>query len=321
MSETDFQSPNHRILQSFQADGILPVWKPAGWTSHDVVAKARRLLRMKRIGHTGTLDPMVTGVLPLCLGRATRLVEYLQELPKEYEAVMRLGIATDTEDMSGQTIERQERVDVTEEQVRAALALFVGTNEQVPPMYSAVKVDGKRLYELAREGREVERNPRKVTIHALELLRCELNGPEPEIHFRVVCSKGTYIRTLCVDIGKALGLPATMASLVRTMSAHIRSESCLTLEQIESAVEAGKLHELLIPMDRAVRHLPAHTVAAEKAEQALQGQKLSVRAVSPAVEAPGLIRLYSPDGQFFGIYEREEHKGYIRPVKVFLPHL
>ncbi|WP_314586196.1 tRNA pseudouridine(55) synthase TruB [Paenibacillus terrigena] len=300
-------------------DGILPVLKPAGWTSHDVVAKVRGLIRMKRIGHTGTLDPAVTGVLPLCLGRATRLVEYLQELPKEYEAVLRLGIATDTEDLTGEVIDRLDPVEVTEEQVQEVIQSFVGTIEQVPPMYSAVKVDGKRLYELAREGKVVERKSREVTIYKIEVLQVQLQGPEPEVHFRVLCSKGTYIRTLCVDIGKALGVPATMASLVRTMSANMTREHGLTLEQIAEYKQQGSLQEHLIPMDVSVSHLPAHTIAADKAYQAVQGQKISGIAVSPAVDVPGCIRLYSPEGQFYGIFERKPDETFIRPVKVFLP--
>lgn len=302
-----------------ELDGVLPVLKPVNWTSHDVVAKVRGILRIKRIGHTGTLDPMVTGVLPLCIGRATRLVEYLQDLPKEYEAVVRLGIATDTEDLTGQITQRCDNVEVMEEQVCKVLNSFIGMIEQVPPMFSAVKVDGKRLYELAREGQVVERKSRQVTVHELEILSLRLNDPEPEIHFRVLCSKGTYIRTLCVDIGKALGVPAAMASLVRTMSANFTVPQCLTLEQIAEYRTEGTLQEHLIPMDEAIAHLPAHTIAEDKSHQAVQGQKISGRAVIPEVEEPGTIRLYSPEGQFYGIFERQASETFIRPVKVFLP--
>lgn len=236
-------------------DGILAVWKPEGWTSHDVVAKVRRVLKMKRIGHTGTLDPMVTGVLPLCLGRATRVVEYVQERPKSYEAVLQLGIATDTEDITGTVIARQSPISVTEEDVRHTLSQFIGEIDQVPPMYSAVKVDGKRLYELAREGKTVERKSRKVTIHQIDLIDTQLDLDLPQISFSVVCSKGTYIRTLCVDIGKALGVPATMAHLTRTMSGGITKESCLTLEQIEQLQQSGELSGHIISADEAVTHL------------------------------------------------------------------
>ncbi|WP_410769211.1 tRNA pseudouridine(55) synthase TruB [Fontibacillus sp. BL9] len=299
-------------------EGILPIMKPAGFTSHDVVAKSRGILKMKRIGHTGTLDPAVTGVLPLCLGRATRVVEYLQELPKEYEATLVLGLATDTEDMTGNVLERLEQVSVTEAEVREVLEQFVGTISQVPPMYSALKQDGKRLYELAREGKTVERQPREVSIHELELLALNLDPVHPKIKFRTLCSKGTYIRTLCVDIGRALGVPAVMEQLERTMSAGFREEQCLTLEQLAEEVQKGTLPSRLIPVDHAVSHLPAHTVNEEKVKAALQGQRLSRSVVQPPAAPGETIRLYSPEQQFLGIYLVEE-SGAVAPVKVFLP--
>lgn len=300
-------------------EGILPILKPAGFTSHDVVAKSRGILKMKRIGHTGTLDPAVTGVLPLCLGRATRMVEYLQELPKEYEATLILGLATDTEDMTGNVLERMEQVSVTEAEVREVLAKFVGTISQIPPMYSALKQDGKRLYELAREGKTVERQPREVTIHELELLSFIPDPVHPRISFRTLCSKGTYIRTLCVDIGKALGIPAVMEQLKRTMSAGIREDRCLTLEQLSEQVGNGTLASGLIPVDEAVNHLPAHTVQEDKVKAALQGQRLSHSVVHPSATPGDTIRLYSPEQQFLGIYRADETTGAVTPVKVFLP--
>src|SRR5690606_34497847 len=220
-------------------DGILAIWKPEGWTSHDVVAKTRRLLGMKRIGHAGTLDPMVTGVLPLCLGRSTRVVEYIQERPKSYEATICLGVATDTEDMTGEIIDSVESVQVSEQDIKKVLKQFIGNIEQIPPMYSAVKVDGKRLYELAREGKSVERKARQMTIHQIELISIDFEKKLPQFTFSVLCSKGTYIRTLCVDIGRALGVPAAMASLVRTMSGGIVKEQCVTLEQVEEHMQQG----------------------------------------------------------------------------------
>lgn len=303
-------------------EGILAVWKPEGWTSHDVVAKARRLLKMKRIGHTGTLDPMVTGVLPLCLGRSTRVVEYIQERPKAYEAVLRLGIATDTEDLTGTVIDKQPVGTLTREQIEQVLNRFVGEIEQVPPMFSAVKVDGKRLYELAREGKTVERKSRKVTIHRIELLEANLESEEPEFTFSVVCSKGTYIRTLCVDIGKALGLPAAMAKLTRTMSGGITAEGCLTLEQIEKHMEAGDLEQHLIPADEAISHMPRAIVKPEKVEQAKRGQKIRLWAVTPdqgIMAGDELVRLYEPGekGSFVGIYQVDSEASQLKPVKVF----
>lgn len=298
-------------------EGILPVNKPTGFTSHDVVAKTRRILKMKRIGHTGTLDPAVTGVLPLCLGRATRMVEYLQELPKEYEATLILGIATDTEDATGTVVERLDQVSVTEEEVRLVLSQFVGTISQIPPMYSALKQDGKRLYELAREGKTVERKPREVTIHELEMLAFDPEGDHPTISFRALCSKGTYIRTLCVDIGRALGVPATMSQLKRTMSAGIPEAECLTLEEIAKYAEEGTLQSYLLSVDKAVEHLPAHTVITEKVQSALQGQKLSPDVILPRATLGEIIRLYSPDEQFLGIFRMEEDGRIVKPIKVF----
>ncbi|MEK5164926.1 tRNA pseudouridine(55) synthase TruB [Paenibacillus sp. FSL R5-0527] len=300
-------------------EGILPVLKPAGFTSHDVVAKCRGILKMKRIGHTGTLDPAVTGVLPLCLGRATRMVEYLQELPKEYEATLILGVATDTEDMSGTVVERLDQVSVTEEAVRQVLQRFVGTISQVPPMYSALKHDGKRLYELAREGKMVERQAREVTIYELELLSFQPEGPHPKIKFRALCSKGTYIRTLCVDIGRALGVPAAMAQLKRTVSAGIAEESCLTLEEIARHAGQGDLASYLLPVDQGVRHLPAHTIAGDKVKAALQGQRLPAAAVHPRANRGELIRLYDPQQRFLGIFQADEEMPAVKAVKVFLP--
>ncbi|MEK4058931.1 MULTISPECIES: tRNA pseudouridine(55) synthase TruB [Paenibacillus] len=296
--------------------GVLAVFKPAGYTSHDVVAKARRILGMKRIGHTGTLDPQVTGVLPLCLGRATRVVEYIQELPKEYVATLRLGMASDTEDLTGTITETVDEVKVTEEEVLAVLNSFKGVISQVPPMYSAVKVEGKRLYELAREGKTVERKSRDVEIYEIEMTDMVYSGNYPDITFRVLCSKGTYIRTLCVDIGRALGVPGVMVKLERTMSAGISASHCLTLEQIAEHKEAGTLDEHLIAADEAISHLSRHSVMDEKRKAALQGQRLSTRYVAPEVKQAGHFRLYDLQGEFLGIYELDD-TGAIAPVKVF----
>ncbi|MCD1257772.1 tRNA pseudouridine(55) synthase TruB [Paenibacillus athensensis] len=303
-------------------EGVLPVWKPAGFTSHDVVAKARRILGIKRIGHTGTLDPQVTGVLPLCIGRATRMVEYIQELPKQYEALLVFGVATDTQDWTGEVVQTCSDVRLTEAQVREALAAFVGEIEQVPPMYSAVKVDGKRLYELAREGVEIERKARKATIHEIEVLDIDVLLPQPEVRFRVTCSKGTYIRTLCVDIGSALGYPAVMKQLVRTATGRIREPQCLTLEQIAERHAAGSLQASLIPMDQAIAHLPAVRLAPRQAEHALQGKTIGVQ-TPPAANAdtsePTLVRVYADaDERFLGLFTWDSDGQRLVPAKVFL---
>lgn len=300
-------------------DGVLAIWKPAGWTSHDVVAKTRRLLKLKRIGHAGTLDPMVTGVLPLCLGRSTRIVEYMQERPKAYEATIVLGVATDTEDMSGNIVEQADTVTVTEQQIIEVLQHFAGAIEQVPPMYSAVKVDGKRLYELAREGKSVERKARTVTIYHIELLSKQLDGPQPQFTFSVTCSKGTYIRTLCVDIGKALGVPAAMGSLVRTMSGGMTRENCVTLEQVEQHMQEGTLEQVLIEPELAIDHIPAAVVKEAKRKYALQGQKLYWTDLTGhhELEDESLIRVFDEAAIFLGIFQLDKKQHQIVPVKVF----
>ncbi|MFC4775347.1 tRNA pseudouridine(55) synthase TruB [Paenibacillus sp. GCM10023252] len=318
-------------------DGILAVWKPAGWTSHDVVAKVRGILRTKRIGHAGTLDPMVTGVLPLCIGRSTRVVEYLQDRPKAYRAVLQFGVATDTEDTTGNIIEEAAQVTLTEEDIHQALRSFVGEIDQVPPMFSAVKVDGKRLYELAREGVTVERKSRRVTIYEIELLDMQLNQPRPTITFTAVCSKGTYIRTLCVDIGKALGVPSAMAGLTRTMSGGFTEKDCLTLEQIAELAAAREMESKLLPADSALSHLKRVEINEGLEKAALQGQKLPydrihtdvlgrVQAEAEAeVQAEAqseahdnnLVTVYNESGRFIGIYEQDADSSVLRPVKVF----
>ncbi|MFB9273563.1 tRNA pseudouridine(55) synthase TruB [Cohnella cellulosilytica] len=300
-------------------EGVLAVWKPAGWTSHDVVAKARRLLRERRIGHTGTLDPAVTGVLPLCVGRATRLVEYLQEAPKTYRAKLKFGLATDSEDLSGEVIERKDASFLTETMIREAALSFVGEIDQVPPMMSAVKVDGKRLYELARQGVTVERKSRRVTIHRLDVDEVTAGVDEPELTFTVACSKGTYIRTLCVDIGRKLGVPAVMAELVRLESAGIRREQCVTLEEIPELLEKGKLGGKLLAADELLADFPAAVAADDEAKRVLQGKAIRAAKLRPAPDRQGLWKLYRSDGVFLGLFSADDTAEWVRPVKVFHP--
>jgi len=307
------------IDEKMNWEGVLAIWKPAGWTSHDVVAKARRLLRERRIGHTGTLDPAVTGVLPLCVGRATRLVEYLQETPKTYRATLRFGIATDSEDLSGEIIERKDASSLTEQMIREAALSFVGEIDQIPPMVSAVKVDGKRLYELARQGVTVERKARRVTIQCLDIIETTTGGPEPELTFTVTCSKGTYIRTLCVDIGRKLGVPAVMSELVRTESAGIRREQCVTLEEIPELLEKGELGAKLIDADKLLFGIPSTVAAEPECLDALQGKGIIAARLQPPPDRPGLWKLYRSDGVFLGLFSADETSGRVRPVKVFHP--
>lgn len=299
-------------------EGVIAIWKPAGYTSHDVVAKARRILRERRIGHTGTLDPAVTGVLPLCVGRATRFVEYLQELPKTYEATLRFGLATDTEDMTGNVIEEKDATFLTEEAIVRAARSFVGEIDQVPPMVSAVKMNGKRLYELAREGIVVERPARRVTIHELNVLEVDVAGPHPTLRFSVACSKGTYIRTLCVDIGKKLGVPAVMAELVRTESAGLGQAHCVTLEELAELREQGRLGEKLIAGDSMLK-LPSAIVDEPEATYVLQGKAIAAERLKPPPDRDGLWKLYRKDGAFLGLFDAENGARKVRPVKVFHP--
>lgn len=308
-------------------EGVLPVLKPAGRTSHDIVAAVRRIVRMKRIGHTGTLDPAVTGVLPLCLGKATRIAEWLQDMPKVYEAELKLGIATDTEDLSGEIIESADHVRVTEAQVKEVLHQFIGEIEQVPPMYSAVKVAGRRLYELARSGQNVERKARQVTIYELKLLGMDLNIEQPLIRFSVRCSKGTYIRTLCSDIGRALGYPAVMSSLVRTESGGIQLDQCYSLEEIAELHEKGQLHQIVLSLDKTLAHFPTLYVGQDDAARASSGVKLPISSVRSREDAllrtcdsasditP--LRLYAEDGTFIGIFRHNESTSMLEPMKVF----
>ena len=232
------------------ADGVLVIDKPADWTSHDVVAKVRKILRTRRVGHTGTLDPFATGVLVVCVNRATRLVQYLTGDDKEYVATMRLGFATDTGDFTGEAVSPvTDASHIASEQVRETLKQFVGRIQQIPPMYSAKKIGGVRLHELARRGEEVERQPIEIEIKELELLPDSLAG---EFSFRAVCTAGTYVRTLAEDIGKRLGVGAHLTALRRTRAGSCRLTEALTLENLSELVEENRLAEVLIPMTDAV---------------------------------------------------------------------
>ncbi len=258
-------------------DGILPLWKPKGMTSHDCVFKLRKILKTKKVGHTGTLDPDVTGVLPICVGRATKVAEYLTEAGKAYEAEVTLGFSTTTEDASGERVaEKKVTESFKREQILAVLQSLTGTIEQTPPMFSAVKVNGKKLYEYARAGIEVERPSREVTIYDMTLLDEDeiFSGDTISFRFRVSCSKGTYIRTLAVTIGEKLGYPAHMSDLVRIESAGFTLAECKTLAEIQEMMEAGKEHEFLLPLERGLFHLPKFQISDKVAKKVLNGAVL-----------------------------------------------
>lgn len=267
------------------ADGILIIDKPSGWTSMDVCAKLRGVFHEKRIGHGGTLDPMATGVLPVFIGRATRAVEFADKSDKEYVAQLQLGVITNTQDMSGTVLE-QRPVSVTEEALDGALSLFRGEIDQVPPMYSAIKIGGQKLYELARKGQEVARKPRHITIHALELLE---QVSETDYLLRCRCSKGTYIRTLCHDIGQLLGCGGTLYALRRTMAAGFTETQAVTLEQVQAQGTS-----LLLPTDSLFRDSPALTLPAGTAEKRVRcGNPITLPGTPD-----GTYRVYSQEGQF-----------------------
>lgn len=296
-------------------NGILNVYKEAGFTSHDVVAKLRGICRQKKIGHTGTLDPEAVGVLPVCLGSGTKLCDMLTDKSKEYEAVLLLGQVTDTQDVTGTVLEEHE-VTVDEEQAVEAIRSFVGAYEQIPPMYSALKVNGKRLYELARAGKEVERKGRPVEIHSIEILSVSL----PEITFRVACSKGTYIRTLCHDIGQKLGCGGTMKSLKRTRVGIFTIDGTLKLSQLEELAAQGRLEEKVIPVEAMFTELPALTVKDAFARLIENGNAFYPGQAEESVRTPdgGQVRVYDRKGRFYGIYAFSEEKERYQPVKMFL---
>lgn len=296
-------------------NGILNVYKEAGFTSHDVVAKLRGICRQKKIGHTGTLDPEAVGVLPVCLGSGTKLCDMLTDKSKEYEAVLLLGQVTDTQDVTGTVLEEHEAT-VDEEQAVEAIRSFVGAYEQIPPMYSALKVNGKRLYELARAGKEVERKGRPVEIHSIEILSVSL----PEITFRVACSKGTYIRTLCHDIGQKLGCGGTMKSLKRTRVGIFTIDGALKLSQLEELAAQGRLEEKVIPVEAMFTELPALTVKDAFARLIENGNAFYPGQAEESVRTPdgGQVRVYDRKGRFYGIYAFSEEKERYQPVKMFL---
>lgn len=303
-------------------DGIINIYKEAGYTSFDVVAKLRGILKERRMGHTGTLDPQATGVLPVCVGKATKLCELLLDKEKTYEAVMLLGVTTDTEDMTG-TVLSESNPRITEDAVRTAAEKFTGVYGQIPPMYSALKVDGKRLYELAREGKEVERKPREVDIFENTPLSFETDetGYVKTVTLRVRCSKGTYIRSLLRDMGEFLGCGACMKSLVRTRAGAFEIGNAVTLAQVEQARDEGRLSELVLPIDSFLVKYPAVCVSAEYTKYLMNGNQLTLsmltEKVSPS-DGDG-FRVYDESDKLVGLYLYREERKQLHPEKMFLP--
>ena len=270
------------------ANGILVIDKSAGWTSQDVAAKLRGVFHERRVGHGGTLDPMATGVLPVFIGRATRAAEFLESAEKEYVAGLRLGVVTDTQDTSGTVLETNS-VCVTRAQLEAALQQFLGPIEQIPPMYSAIKINGQKLYELARRGQEVARRPRSITIHALELLE----GEGADWTIRVRCSKGTYVRTLCHDLGRALGCGGCMSSLRRTRAGSFTLAQAVTMQQVLDFAAGQDPQQLLMPVDAVFAAHPPLIVTLGQAAKLKNGAQ-----VKDWQFQPGTYRVYAEDGEF-----------------------
>ena len=287
-------------------NGILLIDKPAGWTSMDVCAKLRGVLHEKRIGHSGTLDPMATGLLVVFLGRATRAVEFAEADAKTYEAGLRLGLTTDTQDITG-TVLTEAPVCVSEEKIAAVCAGFCGKIQQVPPMYSAIKVNGQKLYQLARKGREVERQPRSIEIFALERTGKADNG---DLLLRVRCSKGTYIRTLCHDIGAALGCGGAMSALRRTQAGCFEITAAHTLDEVCAAAASGTAEQLLIPVDALFSDSPKIVLTAAQEKVIRNGGSFTWPSED---EQP--MRLYSQSGEFLALGQTRE--GRMRSIKSF----
>ena len=295
-------------------NGIINVYKEKGFTSHDVVAKLRGILKQKKIGHTGTLDPEAEGVLPVCLGKATKLCDLLTDKDKTYEACLYLGISTDTQDMTGKVL--QERpVQVTEEEVVQMISSFEGEYDQIPPMYSALKVNGKKLYEYAREGIEVERKPRKVQIFSIKIQKIEL----PRVWFSVECSKGTYIRTLCHDIGEKLGCGGCMETLLRTRVSVFPMKDSLKLSEIEKLRDEEKLAQIIMPMDAMFQSLEAVIVKEHFQKLLYNGNPMGRNCFEKQPSSLETIRIYDQYKNFIGIYQWVEKKEMYQPVKLFLP--
>lgn len=295
--------------------GVLNVYKGKGYTSHDVVAKLRGITGQKKIGHTGTLDPDATGVLPVCLGKATKLCDMLTDKDKTYEAVLLLGVSTDTQDAGGEVLGTSDTAGLGEKEVREAIQSFVGGYDQVPPMYSALKVGGKRLYELAREGKVVERKARPVDIYQIRVLKMDL----PRVWMEVSCSKGTYIRTLCHDIGEKLGCGGCMEELVRTKVSSFLLSDSLTLADIHKRMQEGTLGEVLVPVDAMFGGYRKIVVKEPWISLARNGNSLPIKAVTggEGIEDGEEVRLYNEAGQFIAIYAWKEERKEYHIVKMF----
>ena len=295
-------------------DGIINVYKEKGFTSFDVVAKMRGILGQKKVGHTGTLDPAAEGVLPVCAGKGTRLCDMLTDHDKTYRATMLLGVVTDTQDTTGKVLEEKNTEHLTEEEVREAIMSFVGDYDQIPPMYSALKVDGKQLYELAREGKEVERKARPVKIQEIVIESVNL----PEVVMTVSCSKGTYIRTLCHDIGEKLSVGGCMKELLRTKVGRFLLEDTLKLSDLQKLKEEGQLEKAVFPLEAVFAEYGEIRAEDEVLDKLVRnGNPFRYKGIEKVSDGDA-FRVYSMNGQFIGVYEYAEEKHMFYPRKIFL---
>lgn len=294
--------------------GIINIYKEKGYTSHDVVAVLRGILGQKKIGHTGTLDPEATGVLPVCLGKGTKVAGLLTDKDKVYRVTFKLGQETDTQDHTG-TVINEMSYDVTNEQVLAAIELFVGPIEQIPPMYSALKVNGKKLYELAREGKSIERKSRSIVVHEINEIQVTL----PSITMTVHCSKGTYIRTLCRDIAESLGTCGHMTALERTQSGNFTLESALTLAQVKVYKDLGSIREHLVPIDHMFGHFTTIVIKESYYKLLDNGNKLPKQSFTEEVDLLDGQRfnVYNGERDYIGIFEWNATKALLVPIKIF----
>ena len=293
--------------------GIINVYKEKGFTSFDVVAKLRGILKTKKIGHTGTLDPDAEGVLPVCIGRATKVCDILTDKDKVYEAVMLLGVETDTQDTSGEVL-KELPVEVSEEAIKEAILSFVGEYAQVPPMYSALKVNGKKLYELAREGKTVERKARNVQIFSIEILEMDL----PRVRMSVHCSKGTYIRTLCHDVGQKLGCGGCMDKLLRTKVGVFELADTLKLAEIDALAREGLVEDRIISVDKLFEDYTKVWMKQEFDVVVHNGNRVKKRMFEEKLSSnTERLRVYDSKGEFIGIYEYSEERSDFKPVKMF----
>ncbi|AKL95430.1 tRNA pseudouridine synthase B [Clostridium aceticum] len=291
--------------------GILNILKPPGMTSHDVVSRVRKKTRIKKVGHTGTLDPNAAGVLPICIGQATKISQFLLDSTKRYRAELTLGIQTDTQDTYGSILEEKE-VKVSQDEIKKAILSFVGEYHQIPPMYSALKVKGKKLYELARQGIEIDREARKVQIHQINII----SMVEDKVLFDVVCSKGTYIRTLCHDIGRVLGCGGVMSFLLRTATHNFDIESAITLEELH---ETEEIEAYLKPIDFPLDHILKINLDASYEKAALNGNRIYIKDNLYSIPTETEVRIYVED-DFIGIgniKEDHEKKKYVKFSRLF----